>query len=62
MCDSIRKEVVVATILFVVVSGIIIYNLFKVFNIYDLIYLILSSIFYFRYLIIKKKQKDYIDM
>ena len=62
MLSNIKKEVVVVTILFVVVTSIILYSMTKNFMIYDLIYIIMFTSFYIRYLKLKKKQKDYIEM
>lgn len=62
MCTSIIKEVVCATVLYVVVLGIILYNLVRVFNIYDFIYCLILSNAYFKYLLLKKKQRDYIKL
>ena len=62
MYENIKREVVVATILYVVVLGILILSLVKEFNIYDFGYLIVFTSFYIRYLKIKKKQKDYIGI
>ena len=62
MFDNIKKEVLIATSLFVVVTSIMIYSMIKEFVIYDFIYMISFTIFYVRYLKLKKRQKDYIDM
>lgn len=60
MYENIKKEVVVATLIYVVVLCFLIYSLKNLFNVYDLGYLIVFTGFYIRYLKIKKKQKDYI--
>lgn len=62
MLSSIKKEVVTVTILFVVIMSIIVYNMTTDFMIYDFIYMSMFVSFYIRYLKIKKKQKDYIEM
>ena len=62
MFNNIKKEVTIVTILFVVVTGIMLYSMKKDFVIYDFIYIITFTSFYVRYLKLKKKQKDYIDM
>lgn len=62
MYENIKKEVVVATILYVVVLCFLVYGLVNVFNLYDFGYLIALTGFYIKYLVIKKKQKDYIEM
>lgn len=62
MLSNIKKEVVVVTILFVVVTSIILYSMTKKITIYDLIYMIMFTRFYVSYLKLKKKQKDYIEI
>lgn len=62
MFNNIKKEVFFATILFVVVTSFMIYSMTKDFVIYDLIYISTFTLFYLRYLKIKKKQKDYMNL
>lgn len=62
MLSNIKKEVVVVTILFVVVTSIILYSMTKKITIYDLIYMLMFTRFYVSYLKLKKKQKDYIEV
>ena len=62
MLSTIKKEVLVVSILFVVVISFIVFSMTKEFMVYDLIYMLTFTSFYIRYLKLKKKQKDYIDM
>lgn len=61
MLNTIKKEMTVVTVLFIVVIGIMFYNITSDFVFYDFVYMIVLSEFYVRYIKLKKKQKEYID-
>lgn len=61
MLNTIKKEMIVVTVLFIVVIGIMFYNITSDFVFYDFVYMIVLSEFYVRYIKLKKRQKEYID-
>lgn len=62
MTTSTKKQFIVVTVLFIVVSSIIAYSIFKKFNIYDFSYFIFLIVFYIRYIKLKLETKNYIGL
>lgn len=61
MTTNRKNQFVIVTVLFIVVSSIIAYSVFKKFNIYDFSYLIFLIVFYIRYIKLKL-EKNYIGL
>lgn len=62
MTTSTKKQFIVVTVLFIVVSSIIAYSILKKFNIYDFSYFIFLIVFYIRYIKLKLETKNYIGL
>lgn len=62
MTTSTKKQFIVVTVLFIVVSSIIAYSILKNFNIYDFSYFIFLIVFYIRYIKLKLENKNYIGL
>ena len=62
MTTNRKKQFVIVTVLFIVVSSVIAYSILKKFNIYDFSYLIFLIVFYIRYIKLKLENRNYIDL
>ena len=56
MHSTIKKEMLVATLLLILVVGIMIFNFCLVSMFYDFTYMVVFTVFYIRYIKIKIKQ------